>query len=177
MTDISAVPAKPAKKPEPDDAGLDLVSGYKLAAHLGISRQGVDTLAAQGVLKRRADGLFDQAASRLAYLRHLKIERRGSTNTVAHAEYAKQKARLLELRIRREMGELMPTAEHDAFVDELVGLFLTGLSGFAARRGGRELAVRREIDKAVYGLRLEISQAASRMADQCGEPAAPRRPR
>jgi hypothetical protein len=68
-------PAKPANKPpvrKHDEAGLDLVSGYKLAAHLGISRQGVDALAAQGVLTRRSDGLFGQTASRLAYLKHLK---------------------------------------------------------------------------------------------------------
>jgi hypothetical protein len=173
MTDISAAPAKPAKKPEPEDEALDLVSGYKLARHLGISRQGVDALAAQGVLTRRADGLFDQAQSRLGYLAHLKSERRGSTNTAAHAEYAKQKAKLLELRIRREEGELMRTADHEAFVDELVGLFLSGLGSFAARCSGRDLAVRRAIDAAVYDLRVEISQAASRMADQCGEPAAP----
>ena len=34
-------------------------------------------------------------------------------------------------------------------IDEMVGLFLTGLSGFAARCGGRDLATRRAIDQAV----------------------------
>ena len=49
-------------------------------------------------------------------------------------------------------------------MDEVIGLFMSGLSGFAARCGGRDLAVRRAIDKAVYDLRLEISEAC----DQAG---------
>ena len=56
-------------------------------------------------------------------------------------------------------------------IDQMVGMFLTGLSGFAARCGGRDLATRRAIDQAVYDLRLEISQAATKPADQRGEPA------
>ena len=45
--------------------GPVLVSGVKLAAHFGISRQHVERLTAEGVLTRRPDGLFDQTASRL----------------------------------------------------------------------------------------------------------------
>ena len=54
-------------------------------------------------------------------------------------------------------------------MDEVVGLFISRLSGFAARCGGRDLAARRAIDQAVYDLRLEISEAA-KLADQRGEP-------
>ena len=50
-------------------------------------------------------------------------------------------------------------------------LFISRLSGFAARCGGRDLAARRVIDQAVYDLRLEISEAATKLADQRGEPA------
>ena len=52
----------------------------------------------------------------------------------------------------------------------MVGLFISRLSGFAARCGGRELAARRAIDQAVYDLRVEISEAATKLADQRGEP-------
>jgi hypothetical protein len=55
-------------------------------------------------------------------------------------------------------------------MEQLVGLFLSGLSGFGARIGGRDLAVRRAVDKAVYDLRLEISEACTKQADQRGEP-------
>ena len=53
-------------------------------------------------------------------------------------------------------------------MDEVVGLFISRLSGFAARCGGRDLAARRVIDRAVYDLRLEIT--ATKLADQRGEP-------
>ena len=44
----------------------DLVSGYKLAAHLGIAGKPSSARRA-GVLTRRPDGLFDRSANRLAY--------------------------------------------------------------------------------------------------------------
>jgi hypothetical protein len=55
----------------------------------------------------------------------------------------------------------------------LVGLFLSRLSGFAARCGGRDLAVRRAIEQAAYDLPVEISQAATKLADERGEPDEP----
>ena len=55
-------------------------------------------------------------------------------------------------------------------IDEMAGLFLTGLSGFAARCGGRDLATRRAIDQAVFDLRRDISAAATKLADQHGKP-------
>jgi hypothetical protein len=170
MTDISTIDrpaiARPRKR---DDAGLDLVSGYKLAAHLGMSRQGVDALASQGVLTRRSDGLFDQTASRLAYLKHLKAERR-STSTAAQAEYARQKARLLELCIRREEGELMLRSAHEAFVEELAGLVLSKLGSLPARAAGADLGARRRAEAVVLELRTEIAVACQQRADERGEP-------
>ena len=64
----------------------------------------------------------------------------------------------------------MPVDEAVAHIDAMVGLFLTRQSGFAARCGGRDLAARRAIDQAVYDLRLDISEAATKLADQRGEP-------
>lgn len=55
-------------------------------------------------------------------------------------------------------------------MDEAVSLFISRLSGFAARSGGRDLAARRVIDHPVYNLRLEISHAATKLAHQRGEP-------
>lgn len=65
---------------------------------------------------------------------------------------------------------LIEAEEAYAEMERLVGMFLSGLSGFAARCGGRDLAVRRAIDQAVFDLRLEISEAASKLADEAGEP-------
>ena len=55
-------------------------------------------------------------------------------------------------------------------MDEVVGLFISRLSGLAARCGGRDLAARRAIDKAVFDLRVELSEACTKLADERGEP-------
>jgi hypothetical protein len=75
---------------------------------------------------------------------------------------------MLRLRIAEKQRSLIPFDEAVAHMEELVGLFISRLSGFAARCGGRDLAMRRAIDQAVYDLRLEISEAASKLAEQCG---------
>ena len=74
------------------------------------------------------------------------------------------------MRIAEKQGSLIPLDEAVAHLDEVVGLFLTHLSGLAARCGGRDLAVRRSIDGAVYETRVAISEAATKLADQRGEP-------
>jgi hypothetical protein len=150
-----------------------LVSGNMLAVHFGCTRQHVEHLAAQGVIERRGDGLVDQDVSRLKYLTQLRSENRRSPRAAADAEHAAAKAALLRLRVAKERRELMPVNEHNNMIDEMCGLILTRLSGFAARCGGRDLAARRAIDQAVYDLRVEISQAASKMAGERGEPDEP----
>jgi hypothetical protein len=65
---------------------------------------------------------------------------------------------------------LIPVDEATSNMEQLVGLFLSGLSGLSARCGGRDLTVRRAIDKAVFEMRVEISQACTKLADQRGEP-------
>src|SRR4029077_21194025 len=113
-----------------------------------------------GVIERRADGLFDQDQARLKYLTHLRSENRRSPRTKADAEHTAAKAELLQIKIAEKKKFLMLASEHEAFVEMLTGTFLTGLAGFAARCGGRDLAAGRPIDQAVYDLRVEISQAA-----------------
>ena len=55
-------------------------------------------------------------------------------------------------------------------MEKLIGMFLTGLSSMPARCGGRDLAVRRSIDKAIFDLRTELAEACTKLADQRGEP-------
>ena len=65
---------------------------------------------------------------------------------------------------------MIPVDEATSNMEQPVGLFLTGLSGLSTPCGGRDLAARRVIDQAVYDLRVEISEAAIKLADQRGEP-------
>jgi hypothetical protein len=54
---------------------------------------------------------------------------------------------LVRIRILEKKRALIPLEEAVGHMDEVVGLFLTGLSGFGARCGGRDLASRRAVDK------------------------------
>jgi hypothetical protein len=147
------------------------VTATQLAAHLAMSRQHVVRLAdVQHVIERLPDGRFDQDDCRLRYLRWLRDPARRSARSEADAEFQKAKTELIKIRIAEKHGKLILASDHEAFVETITGLFLSRLSGFAARCGGRDLAARRAIDQAVYDLRVEIAQAAHALGDAAGEP-------
>jgi hypothetical protein len=79
--------------------GPVLVSGNRLAVHFGVVRQHVDQLAAQGVIERRPDGLFDQDQSRLKYFTYLRSEHRRSPRTVADTAHIEAKTAMLQLKL------------------------------------------------------------------------------
>jgi hypothetical protein len=145
------------------------VSGRALAVHLDCSRSYIQQLEAEGVLHREDDG-FPLDRSRVAYLRFLKRERKQSPRTEADTAFQQAKTALINIRIAEKKKVLMLASDHEAFVERLVGLFLTGLSGFAAQIGGRDMAKRRAVDQVVHGLRVQIAEAAGKLADETGEP-------
>jgi hypothetical protein len=55
-------------------------------------------------------------------------------------------------------------------VEEMTGMFLTGLSALSAKIAGADLGLRRRVDQAVFELRRELAQAAVKLADERGEP-------
>jgi hypothetical protein len=167
MTDASTLNQTPARRGDRRDRPA--VTATQLGVHLGLTRQRICVLAdVEHVIERLPDSRFDQDACRLAYLKWLRDPARRSARTEADAEFVKAKAEMLRLRIAEKQRSLIPFDEAVAHMEELVGLFISRLSGFAARCGGRDLAMRRAIDQAVYDLRLEISEAASKLAEQCG---------
>jgi hypothetical protein len=149
--------------------GAATVSASALALHLDCSRTYIGKLEAEGVIQRQGDG-FPLDQSRVAYLRFLRRERRQSTRGEADADFQRAKSELIRLRIAEKKRELIPQEEAFGQMEELVRLFLTGLSGLSARCGGRDLAARCAIDKAAYDLRVEIAEACTKLADQRGEP-------
>jgi hypothetical protein len=154
MTETVATEDRPKRR---SARGPALVSASALAEHFGCTRQYIG-------------GGYDQDVCRLRYLAFLRSENRRSPRAAADAEHTAAKAALLRLKIAEKKRELIPHDEAIADMEALVGLFLTGLSGLAARCGGRDLAVRRAIDQAVFEMRVEISEAASKLAEQFGEP-------
>jgi hypothetical protein len=145
------------------------VSGSALAQHLDCSRALITKLAAEGVLHRDGSG-FPLDQNRVAYLRHLRRERRQSPRSEADAEHAAAKAQWLKLRIAKESRQLMPVSEHNDFVDSLAGILLTKLGSLPARVAGADLGARRKAEAVVIEIRREIAKACIEKADQCGEP-------
>jgi len=162
MTETIAPAAKPV--PRPRSRKPATVSASALALHLDCSRTYVGRLEVEGVFQRQGSG-FPLDQSRVAYLRFLRREKRQSPRSEAEADFQRAKSELIRLRIAEKQRYLIPLDEAIGHMDELVGVFLTHLSGLAARCGGRDLTVRRAIDKAVFEMRVEISQAATAPAD------------
>ena len=157
--------AKPVSRSRSKPAS---VSASALALQLDCSRTYIGKLEAEGVIQRHGDG-FPLDQSRVAYLRYLRRERQQSPRSEADADFQRAKSELIRLRIAEKQRHLNPLEEATADMERLIGMFLTGLSGFAARCGGRDLAARRAIDQAVYDLRRELSEEFNKLADQRGE--------
>jgi hypothetical protein len=150
--------------------GPVLVSGNRLAVHFGCVRQHIDQLAAQGVIERSAQGLFDQDQSRLRYLTHLRSEHRRSPRTAADAEHTRDKTEMLQLKLAEKRRDLVRQTDVDEMVDSFAGIVLTALGGWPARVAGTDLVVRRRAEAILFELRTEIANACQAMADKNGEP-------
>jgi hypothetical protein len=145
----------------------DIVSANGLATHLGMTRQNVARLTAEAVIEQRSDGCYDQTASRLRYIKHLRSPR--SARSEADAEHTKVKTAMLQLRLMEKQRKLVQREDVNALLDEICGIVLTHLSGMGARCS-RDMLVRRNIDAVVHQVRTELAQACTRMADERGEP-------
>jgi hypothetical protein len=170
MAKTVAVDSPPVAKSLPRSRRAETVSASALAQHLDCSRTYIDKLEAEGVIQRQGDG-FPLDQNRVAYLRFLRRERRQSPRSEADADLQRAKSELIRLRIAEKKQHLIPQEEAAADMEHMIGLFLTGLSGLSARCGGRDLVVRRAIDKAVFDLRADIASACTALADERGEPA------
>jgi hypothetical protein len=171
MTEVSVTDDRPKRGNGAAAHNPVLVSGNKLAVHFGCSRQNVDQLAAQGVIERRSDGLFDQDASRLKYIARLRDEHRRSPRTQADADHVAVKTEMLKLRLMEKKRELVRQSDVDELIDTLCGITLTALSSMPARCAPRgDLATRRAIERVVFEVRTEIANVCQEMANKRGEP-------
>jgi hypothetical protein len=167
--DVPSV-AKPVSRPRSTKPAT--VSASALALHLDCSTTYIAKLEAEGVLHRAPDGSgFDVDASRVAYLRYLRRERRQSPRTEADADHVKVKTEMLQLRLMEKRKELVRRADVDELIDGIAGVTLTALSSLPARCAPRgDLATRRNIERVVFEVRTEMANVCQQMADKCSEP-------
>jgi hypothetical protein len=150
--------------------GPETVSASALALHLDCSRAYIGKLEAEGVIQRQGDG-FPLDASRVAYLRFLRRERRQSPRTEAAADYLRAKTEALQLRLMERRRELVRQEDVSELIDQICGITLTALSSLPARCAPRgDLAIRRAIERVVFEVRTDLAKACSKAADERGEP-------
>ena len=166
MTEVMTQ-GRAAKRDRVHRVADDIVTANSLATHLGCTRQNIARLTAEAVIEQRSDGHYDQTASRLRYIKHLRTPR--SSRAEADAAHVKVKTEMLQLRMMERQRKLVRREDANALIDEICGVVLMHLSGMAARCS-RDLAVRREIDRVVYKVRTELAQVCIKMADERGEP-------
>ena len=79
---------------------------------------------------------------------------------------------MLQLRLMEKQRELVRQEDVDELIDDIAGVTLTALSSLPARCAPRgDLAIRRNIERAVFEVRTEISNVASRWPTSAASPA------
>ena len=100
----------------------------------------------------------------------MRRERRQSPRGEADADFQRAKSELIRLRIAEKQRTLVPIDEALTITDQIVGVMLTAMGGMPARIGGRDLELRRLVERVVFETRVAISEAASKMGELAGEP-------
>ena len=167
MTEVMTQERAARKRDRVHKVADDIVTANSLATHLGCTRQNIARLTVEAVIEQRSDGHYDQTASRLRYIKHLRTPR--SSRAEADAAHVKVKTEMLQLRMMERQRKLVRREDANALIDEICGVVLTHLSGMGARCS-RDMVVRRNIDAVVHQIRTELAQACIKMADERGEP-------
>jgi phage terminase Nu1 subunit (DNA packaging protein) len=113
---------------------------------------------------RLASGGFDQDVCRLAYIKYLSSEGRRSKDSDSKARAQEARTKTLELRARREEGELIEMAEVELVFADIVGTLSAELGGVPAACT-RDLALRNTIEEnqnaAINRAKKSFSEKAS----------------
>jgi hypothetical protein len=109
-----------------------MVSPAAFAKRVDLSRQRVAQFVADGTFPVEPDGCLNEDACIIIYVRWLRGEGRKSAKTEAASRYQDAKRREVELRLAKELREVIPTEEVCDFLTEAVGTFRSELAGVPA---------------------------------------------
>ena len=119
MTEVTAQERAASKRDKVRMVADYVVTANSLATHLGCTRQNIARLTAEAVIEQRSDGCYDQTASRLKYIKHLRSENRRSPRTQADADHVKVKTEMLQLRLMEKQRKLVSREDANALIDEM----------------------------------------------------------
>jgi hypothetical protein len=147
------------------------VSMEAFGRHIGVSRERIRALVAEGIVELTSDGKVDLDKQRLRYIQHL---RERPQRSPAHDAWRAARARETELRIAERARELVETDAAEEVVTDCTAYIVMGLESLAPRIGGRDLALRQRIADEVFRLRNEWAArlaAHARSLRATGQPA------
>jgi hypothetical protein len=135
----------------------------EICALTGFSEQYLGRLERDGVVRRSSRGRWPLVATINAIIAHLRDRnRRGGSGSDA---LRKARAKEIEVRTLERERRLIPVTDAIASVEAMAGCVLTELSGQPARVT-RDLALRRQIEDEVFGMRERLADRMRKVAEQ-----------
>lgn len=126
----------------------DFGTAATLGGWLDVSRQRVEQLTADGVLRKSENGKYAIKENVVAFLRWQRDESRRANKSAADSRVRDARAREIELKIAREQRELVPTDAAMALLTVAMGAIVARLDGLPAAVT-RDLPLRRKIEAAI----------------------------
>lgn len=145
-----------------EQAQSGTIPNQQAALLLMIGMDRIRQLQKAGHIPRSEKGRVPLVGAVQGYIRFLKDEERRATKTASESRVRDARAREIELRTAREEGELAPTEEGVAFVQEVIGTMVARLNGLPAQLT-RDLDERRRIEAAIDGIREEVASLVEKL--------------
>jgi hypothetical protein len=141
------------------------VPGTVLADWCGVSPKRIDQLLAEGVVRREGKGRYKLKENVVSVFRWLRSDQRRSARSQADAEWRRQRAREIELRVAERERRLVPVDDAFEVVDVTIGLMRSEIGGVPARIT-RDLALRRQIDGVLNDVLTRVGAKLAAEADR-----------
>ena len=135
-----------------------ILSTVQAGELLGVSDEWVRRLVKEGYIDKRSRNSVALKSAVEGYIKFLKDDARRSSKSAVAGRLQEAKAKQTEVRTAKEIGELVPFEESNALLQQVVGTMMAGLNGLPAQVT-RDLDVRREIEAAIDGIRLQVAKS------------------
>jgi len=140
----------------------ETISMAAFAGLLGVTARRCRQLAGEGLIVAAGRGKVQLAESLRRIIAHARESRETAPLTEARAKVAQARARQLELQNMREDRRVIDVDEAQALMSELAGLFVSGLSSLPARVGGKDVGLRRRVEKECDAIRAAVVEKFER---------------
>ena len=141
------------------DKTVTIVTTQVICQLLVMSRQRLEQLVNDGVIKRHSKGHFVLVDTIQAYVKWMRDDARRSSKSAADSRVRDARAHEIEIRTAERMGRLVAIEDFFAMIEGLVGIFRSEVGGLPARVT-RDLTLRKKLEQETNELIRRINQHA-----------------